>query len=65
MPHEALGVWLDTQRECFADESCHPGGAIWPILSDETPIIGQKRLPARTPFRLGMVFAWSRAFFAI
>jgi hypothetical protein len=25
MPHEALGAWLDTQRECFAEELSHPG----------------------------------------
>jgi hypothetical protein len=25
MPHEALGVWLDTRRECSADEASHPG----------------------------------------
>jgi hypothetical protein len=41
MPHEALGVWLDTQRE-RGDESSHPG---WRDLADferGVPMIGQK-----------------------
>jgi hypothetical protein len=44
MPDEAFRVWFDTQRECFADESSHPGGAIWPILRAGVPIIGQKAI---------------------
>jgi hypothetical protein len=38
-------------------------GAIWPILSGEVRSSVRKRLPARTPFRLGRVSAWSPASF--
>jgi hypothetical protein len=46
MPHEAFGVWFDTIRSASASPMSDliRGCAIWPILSGEVPIIGQKAI---------------------
>jgi hypothetical protein len=62
MPHEALA---DLAQYANASPMSYliRGGAIWPILSGEVPMIGQKAVTGWDPLQVGKMFGRSLPLF--